>query len=82
MGRLFFCMPLWPKGVIPRCRGDALAAYCMLVNCGPAKGCCLPDIDRHRRGCARDGLRGMEGERAEKNKLIRLNASLYPPKPW
>ena len=46
-------MPLWPKGVIPRCRGDALAAYCMLVNCGPAKGCCLPDIDRHRRGCAR-----------------------------
>ena len=40
-------------GAASRCRGDALAAYCMLVNCGPAKGCCLPDIDRHRRLCAR-----------------------------
>ena len=51
-------------GVIPRCCGFHLwhlsaltrrgvICYRMRVNCGPAKCCVWPDIDRHRRGCAR-----------------------------
>ena len=31
-------------GVIPRCRGDALAFFHMSVNCTPAKGCVWPVI--------------------------------------
>ena len=31
-------------GVIPRCRGDALAFFHMSVNCAPAKGCVWPVI--------------------------------------